>query len=118
MVGRLRLRDFTVLISASAALLITALYGISLFLQDWRSIDAQARALFLRYVEDGPIKVNADLITCSIEEVDGSLPQNPVSKAVECSAPILRSPRRLVIDVYFRARDQIEYWDVREPPQP
>jgi hypothetical protein len=116
-VGRFRLRGRTVLIYASAAILLAAIYGVSLFLQDWRPIDAQARALFLRYVEHGTIKVNTDLITCSIEELDGSSSQNDISNAVECSAPILHSPGRLIIDVYFGIRDQIEYWDVREPQQ-
>jgi hypothetical protein len=117
LVGRFRLRGRTVLIYASAALLLAAVYGVGLFLQVWRPIDAQARALFLRYVESGPIKVNADLLTCSVEELDGSLSQNDISNAVECSAPILHSPRRLIIDVYFGRRDQVEYWDVREPQQ-
>lgn len=117
MIERFRKPHRTVLIYASAAILLAAVYGVGLFLQDWRPIDAQARAVFLRYAEHGTIKVNAGLISCSIEELDGSWSQNDISNAVECSAPILHSPRRLIIDVYFGRRDQVEYWDVREPRQ-
>jgi hypothetical protein len=117
MVGRFRLRDRTVLIYASAAILLAAIYGAGLFLQDWRPIDAQARALFLRYVEGGPIKVDADLISCSVEKQDGLSSQNDISNAVTCSAPILQSPRQIIVDVYFGNRNQVEYWDIREPSE-